>query len=639
MKVTQSIIRRRRWCALIAVPVALIAVSCSSLNAGTWPALVEVAQSSTRSLTLSFRVSYCSNLFYLVDQLSRWDPVTRFYYRDYWERRFGLTQEDLKILDRYSHIRAMYPWGVLEPAFYGPGDDRAVQSRLNKIIPHRDVRVIWATLEHFKSKFDQIWKEVDYLPRMAQKLAINLTADRKQLFEEAANFFGAPALSLEVLAIWSPEQKFGGGGFNGGRIALEMPRGRPLERIMAVLFHEAFHAFQEPRQQEMTVFGAKQGIPDEVMHEAIMYAIAPGVFAHRNGFSDPLPIHIAEMEKSDVSPEDTLLQIRKLALAMEPLTDQYLRQGKKLEEYLPQLAKTWQRLLKSDFYLKQLEELAERPARAGLGLKTEGKRLIVMSLLPGSPSELQGIKVGDEIVAVRGKTLEVWGLEGVSPGKVGWRELRGEPGETVCVMVKRDSHELNFRLRLSVMEWPSERPSEPQVAAICRREVAEALNARLKLYMDAFSPKFIGSKLNVIKRIPLIIAISPDEITIPDQFHYLLPMDYEQITAYLNRRKVITSEKMMAGRLVVLLAAPNQQRLLDLIREYDFSRVLRAVLEKEHSAPQSHGKTIRQLAQRHIGPTQKNIDQKSPLSCPRVSSSGMSATGVVSAFFSDWTFF
>lgn len=579
--------RRRGW-VVGAMLSAAVATSCWLLTAGDWPAGEKAAQVSGRSLTLNLQVSYASNLFYVVDQLSRWDPHTRPYYREYWEKRFGMAGEDRKVLDRYRRVRTLYPWGVLEPVFYGPGNQRSVQQDLNKIAG-RDANVLWQALEQFRPKFDRIWAEAAYLLPMTKELAANITEKDKQLLEEVGGFFGAPAMAIDVLALWSPEPKAGGGGYNGGRIALEMPQGRPLERIIAVLWHESLHAFQEAQERKLTAFAAEQGIPYEIMHEAILYAISPGVWARRHGRPDPMPDQIAQMEKAEVSPADTLLRIRKLAVALEPITDLHLRQGKKWEEYLPLLTRTWKRLNETDPYLRQVKELKGRPAESGMVLAIKDRRLIVTSFLPGSPAERQGIQVNDEILSVRGKTLEEWSREGVTPGKVGWRELRGRAGEIVPVTVNRGSRQLDFQVRLARLGQPAKRPSEPQVVVICRRKVAEAINVRLNLYLDAFSPNFIKEKLDLLQRKPLIIAMSPDELTLPEEFHYLLPTDYHQVMARLERGEAVAVEKEISGRPVVLLAAPTSDDLLDLVAKYDFSGVLQAVWEKESFLRQGDG--------------------------------------------------
>ncbi|MFQ5809847.1 MAG: S41 family peptidase [Armatimonadota bacterium] len=568
--------RRWRWWAVAAVVAAAIATWWVAAD-GNWPAPAQVARTSSDSLTLTFHVSYGANLFYVVDQISRWDPHTRTYYQDYWKKRFGATRQDLRTLEDYCVVRAQYPWGKLEPVFYAGGDGRAARARLNKVAPGVDARTGMRALEQFRPEFDQVWAEADYLHEMTERLAAGVTAEHKRSFDEAARLFGAQAVSLDVLAMWSPEPLAGGGGFNGGRIALEMPRGRPIERVLAVMFHEALHAFQEPRESQLDAFAQEHDMPSGVMHEAVLYAIAPGVFARRHGHTDPLPGQIAEMEAQDISPEDELYQIRKLALALEPVTDDYLRSGRTLEEYLPRVADAWQGLLRSDAYLAQLLQLAGRPAGAGMVLEPRDGRLAVVSFDPGAPAQAVGVRIGDEITEVRGKPLADWQREGVSPRKVGWRELRGQIGEPVELTVMRGDELLHFRVLLAIVGRPDEPPSEPQALALCRRRVAEALNDRLQLYLDAFGPEFMAERLADIERKPFIIAMSPDEVTIPRRFRHLLPIDYDELMARLARGETVTATQERPAGPVLLLAAPRQRRLLEVIRQHDFSAVLAAV--------------------------------------------------------------
>src|SRR5512143_1667041 len=103
-----------RWRRRIVAGALLFGVtlSCWLCTQGDWPTGEKAAQVSSKSLTLNVQVTYASNLFYVVDQLSRWDPHTRLYYREYWEKRFGVGREDLEILDAYRRVRALYAWGV-----------------------------------------------------------------------------------------------------------------------------------------------------------------------------------------------------------------------------------------------------------------------------------------------------------------------------------------------------------------------------------------------------------------------------------------------------------------------------------------------------------------------------------------------
>jgi hypothetical protein len=66
-------------------------------------------------------------------------------------------------------------------------------------------------------------------------------------------------------------------------------------------------------------------------------------------------------------------------------------------------------------------------------------------------------------------------------------------------------------------------------------------------------------------------------------------MDYDQVMGRLKKGESVAAEKTMAGRPVVLLAAPTLDGLIHLIRQYDFSTLLQAVWAKESSLRQKHG--------------------------------------------------
>ncbi|MFH1530335.1 MAG: hypothetical protein ABIK09_06320 [Pseudomonadota bacterium] len=59
-----------------------------------------------RPLKLKFQTADAVNLLWMIDQMSRWDPKTAaLSYRDYWEKKIGLTEEDLDMLERYARMR------------------------------------------------------------------------------------------------------------------------------------------------------------------------------------------------------------------------------------------------------------------------------------------------------------------------------------------------------------------------------------------------------------------------------------------------------------------------------------------------------------------------------------------------------
>jgi len=594
MNNNRVVVSGRRWRLLMMVAVlALCAAAWLVWADGDWPADRVIVRTPGGSLAFTFRLSYGANLFYVVDQVSRWDQHTRTYYRDNWEKRFELTAQDRRMLDRYARLRSLYPWGVLEPAFFGAGGDKEARRRLGAIATPEDAVAILKALSHFQGRFDKLWAEAVYMEGMTKDLAASMTTDHRRLIDQVTVFFESEPHSLDVLPIYSPEPTAGGGGFNGGRIALEMPKGRPVQRLVAVLLHEAFHALQDPKEEQLQAFSTKNGLPPGVVHEALLYAVSPGVSIRRLGGTDPIPEQIARMEKLDISPDDQLYQTRKLALALEPTLDDYLKQGKRLAEFLPRMASTWDALVETDPYLSQVQQLESRPASTGALLSQRDGTLVVTGFEPGAAARGAGMRIGDEIVSVRGKTLDEWKQMGVSAGKVSWRELRGAEGETIVVQVSRDGGRVNVRVSLQVVAATDEMPDEAQVLAIARRQVAEALGDRLQVYVDAFSPELIPQRRGLIARKPLIIAISLDSLTIPAEHRDLVPMDYDDLVTRLRKGETVSTQAEAVGGPVVLLGAPSQGRLLRLIDEYDFSAVLKAVRQQTAPAPETSPATSR----------------------------------------------
>jgi len=61
--------------------------------------------SKTQEFRLNCRVSYTSNFFNVLDNLSQWGPRTYEKYVTYWKECFGLSEEDRSFLQSYSQIR------------------------------------------------------------------------------------------------------------------------------------------------------------------------------------------------------------------------------------------------------------------------------------------------------------------------------------------------------------------------------------------------------------------------------------------------------------------------------------------------------------------------------------------------------
>ena len=69
----------------------------------------------------------------------------------------------------------------------------------------------------------------------------------------------------------------------------------------------------------------------------------------------------------------------------------------------------------------------------GLGLEVDAREdgITVVAPIPGGPAEAAGIRTGDRIIAVEGKSTRSWTVEEAS------RAIRGRPGTSVSITIER----------------------------------------------------------------------------------------------------------------------------------------------------------------------------------------------------------
>jgi hypothetical protein len=76
-----------------------------TLSFGSFDAAAQ-AKKPPRPLKLKFQTADAVNLLWMIDQMSQWDPrTTSPSYRAYWDKKIGLTEDDLDMLGRYARLR------------------------------------------------------------------------------------------------------------------------------------------------------------------------------------------------------------------------------------------------------------------------------------------------------------------------------------------------------------------------------------------------------------------------------------------------------------------------------------------------------------------------------------------------------
>lgn len=106
---------------------------------------------------------------------------------------------------------------------------------------------------------------------------------------------------------------------------------------------------------------------------------------------------------------------------------------------------------------------------AQLGLK--GGQIVIIAPLKKSPAERAGIKSGDIVVKVNGKSTQGWTLQKAVS------EIRGEKGTSVTITVLRDDKEVNKKIQRDQINVPSvELTVEDSVAVLTLTRFGEQTN-------------------------------------------------------------------------------------------------------------------------------------------------------------------
>jgi hypothetical protein len=324
------------------IPFCLAVVLCCA------KALALAAQTSTEyrldagPLQLDICVSRTAHMFHVVDQIAQWSEFCHRQYVSYFESlEGGLSKEDQDFLAEHCAIRRVHSWGQgLEQTFYTSLDlDSALdlgvrEGRLSKEEAQAERRI----LTHFKERVERLMsKEAPTLNRFSQQLAArqrNIAA----FANDVSRFVGAAKLTVPVYLIANPHERNCGGGFNGGRLTLEIAKNYDMYPI---LLHELFHAFTRTKQGLIeSAAHSTPGLSTETLSEGLAYAYSPGMV--RAGESDQLLSTAARFMTQDASLRDSYTRFNLYGLALRPLLKEALSDRRQtLEIFLPRATDAW----------------------------------------------------------------------------------------------------------------------------------------------------------------------------------------------------------------------------------------------------------------------------------------------------------
>jgi hypothetical protein len=190
---------------------------------------------ASATLKISAVYSETANTFDILDQVSMWwDGFCEDDYQKYWKEKYGLTEEDLHLFERYKEFRKKYydftdqsdsdplkgrngffaTLGILteDPiaiAFYSSGSLADAYKKVSSIASSEELEFLKTFHSHYKQKLMPLLEEskkfTDALPKL--NAAIKKPGIAK-LFEQAEHFYNVKGdIDYRVLLIWWPPVK------------------------------------------------------------------------------------------------------------------------------------------------------------------------------------------------------------------------------------------------------------------------------------------------------------------------------------------------------------------------------------------------------------------------------------------------
>jgi hypothetical protein len=292
-------------------------------------------------IVISVSDSWTAQVFHIVDQLSEWDDACHRQYGRWAARALKLDQQDRKLLWDHAALRRARGWGNgFEQAFYvdEPIDAAAQKAVETNLLRPEEAAAEKSILLHFAPKVlvlrDQgALRIASFRERLATEGEKIVPVIQKLIhFSETKETIKVP-----LFLVPNPEEGNGGGGFNGGRLVLEV-QGRPDP--LPTLFHECLHALLWQHKTAIETVAKSAGLSWGAMNEGIAYALAPGLIDTVEE-SDSLAEALVRNVLRGTPASDAYVQAYSVAVVIRPLLREALESGETITMFLPKAASKW----------------------------------------------------------------------------------------------------------------------------------------------------------------------------------------------------------------------------------------------------------------------------------------------------------
>lgn len=310
--------------------ITLILMLCSASNA------------QTRSLNLggvilSVSDSRTAQVFHIVDQMSDWDSSVHHGYVRWANRTLNLSQEDRMLLQKHAELRRARGWGNgFEQAFYvdesiEAAAQRAVEAKLlsadeaaaEKTVLLHFAPILSALLDSHAPQLNAFWSRL----RAEGKRIAPVVKKLVRFSETKGN------VRLPLFVVPNPEEGSGGGGFNGGRLVVEI---QTQPDPLPLLLHECLHALLWQHKEAIRVAAESVGVSWGDLNEGIAHAFSPGLTDNPEEI-DSLAERLEGNLLQGASAADSIKQSKKyvIALMLRPLLRSALKRGENFSGFLP----------------------------------------------------------------------------------------------------------------------------------------------------------------------------------------------------------------------------------------------------------------------------------------------------------------
>ncbi|MFB0564122.1 MAG: hypothetical protein ACETWK_00415, partial [Candidatus Aminicenantaceae bacterium] len=204
---------------------------------------------------LTIHISKTSNLFHIVDQISEWNEFCHRQYVRYFENvNDGLSPRDKELLAEHRSVRKEHSWGGgLEQTFYTSLNlEQAIEAGLKEgYLKPEQADIERRVLMHFVPRIEKLMKNEMKTLKSFQERLLQEKVHMRTFAKQVSRFCHNVRPNVLVYLIANPDKWNCGGGFNGGRLTLEIPQAHDA---YPNFLHELMHAFLDTQKEKLIRF-------------------------------------------------------------------------------------------------------------------------------------------------------------------------------------------------------------------------------------------------------------------------------------------------------------------------------------------------------------------------------------------------